>query len=479
MRTATVCVDISKAFEGVDHDLLLQSISATDLHPNLVHWLAAYLRGRQSRVTWQGKESTWRICRTGVPQGSVLGPILFNFFVSDCPVGQPSYADDFTISCSAEKVEQLREPLQVLVDAFVEWATSKRLDVAPQKCSVTLFTPDKARESKLCPLITINGNPVPLDKNPKILGVVFDTHYHFHAHAKRVAVNCKSKLNVLRALAGTSWGCSKETLLQTYKAYLAPALNYAAPVWSPAASPSSHNELQKVQSSALRIATGCHQAASIAELHMEAAQMPISDHVGMLSAQYLASCLRESHPLHDVVTAPSGPRHMKPTLFTSHIATVQPYLRADGKLDPPSYSATLKSIHTSAVEATVNRLGKNALLDAVPPAISSTEKALTRLERCTLAQLRTNQCRRLNDYMHTKLDRAENALCPECLVRRHTARHLFDCDAKPTPLSVKDLWENPIAVATFLKTLPSFSCLLPPEQPQSPRPPPEPPPGAN
>ena len=56
----------------------------------------------------------------------------------------------------------------------------------------------------------------------------------------------------------------------------------------------------------------------------------------------------------------------------------------------------------------------------------------------------------------------------EYLVRRHTARHLFDCDAKPTSLSVKDLWEDPVAVISFLKTLPSFSFLLPPEQPQSP-----------
>ena len=107
----------------------------------------AYLRGRPSRVTWQGVNSPWRNVKTGVLQGSVLGPILFNFFVLDCPVAQRSYADDFSFSRSAVDVTELEVRLQADLDAVVLWAVSKMPSIAPGKCSITLFTPDKARQS--------------------------------------------------------------------------------------------------------------------------------------------------------------------------------------------------------------------------------------------------------------------------------------------------------------------------------------------
>ena len=206
---------------------------------------------------------------------------------------------------------------------------------------------------------------------------------------------------------------------------------------------------------------------------MEAGVMPVADHLDMLSAQYLASALRPSHPSHAVVTAPSGPRSMKATLQSKHQATVAPYLR-NGVIEPATYKQVIGKIHTSSVSASISKLGVNRLLGDAPPKIAS-EVSLTRAERSTLSQLRTGHCKRLNDYKHSFLQQSPTAICPECLFRRHTASHLFDCDARPTDLSIRDLWTSPVSVVTFLKSLPSFSFLLPPNPPPPP-PPPEPPP---
>jgi retron-type reverse transcriptase len=95
--SALCAIDISKAFNTVNHTILLVQISASSLNSNLVRWLAAYLRGRFAHCVWNSATSTPRIIYSGVSQGSCLSPVLSNFFVSYCPTLADSYADDFNI----------------------------------------------------------------------------------------------------------------------------------------------------------------------------------------------------------------------------------------------------------------------------------------------------------------------------------------------------------------------------------------------
>ena len=304
LRTATVAIDISKAFEWVDHTLLIDAVASTDLHHNLVRWTAAYLRGRQSQVTWQGISSNWRLVKTGVPQGSVLGPVLFNFFVSDCPVDSPSYADDFTFSRSGVNIRDIKAELQQDLEQVVEWAEAKKLVISPSKCSITLFTPDKAREADVHPEVRIGGEIIHLVKHPRILGVTFDPHFHFHRHVHEKVKDCRKKLRILRSLAGSSWGCSKECLVKTYKTHIEPALYYAPAVWSPNISSTALRDLQRIVSADARICTGCHAPTPSDELIMEAQILPAEDRLRMLSEQSLISA--ESCVLH-LRHCPSGP----------------------------------------------------------------------------------------------------------------------------------------------------------------------------
>ena len=133
------------------------------------------------------------------------------------------------------------------------------------------------------------------------------------------------------------------------------------------------------------------------------------------------------------------------------------------------------SIHTNAVASSISNLSVNPVLGHSPPEIAPSEKRLTRLQRTTLSQLRSGHCKLLNEYA-TRIGKSSTAICPECLIRRHTTKHLFQCDAVPTTFTVSDLWKNPVSVASFLQTLPSFSSLIPPASPPQPPPPPEPPP---
>ena len=167
-RTAVVSADISKAFDSVNHDLLLAKVASTNLHNNIVRWLNAYLRGRSARCIYNGVKSKARIIHTGTPQGSVLSPSLWNLFVADCPhvtQPQPFYADDLYLVVSRSKVAELGPALTSALDEVSDWADKNKLELSPEKSSVTLFTPD-THETNYHPLVLLKGVPLKLDKRP-------------------------------------------------------------------------------------------------------------------------------------------------------------------------------------------------------------------------------------------------------------------------------------------------------------------------
>jgi hypothetical protein len=214
-RSAMCAVDISKAFDCINHTLLIDQISSSDLYSNLVRWLAAYLRGRTASCVYRSKKSASMILHTGVPQGSVLSPALFNFFVSDCPNLADvlnSYADDFTVLESDADRDALSVKLQNSLTPIVKWASRKKLTIAPNKSQITLFTPWN-RQFNVRPNISIDGVAVPLCKSPK----TFDTMFSFKDHVAAIAAKATQRINILKAVCGTLCGHDKETLMITYK----------------------------------------------------------------------------------------------------------------------------------------------------------------------------------------------------------------------------------------------------------------------
>ena len=470
-RTGLLSVDLSRAFDIVDRVKLLQKIDATNLNPNLKRWMVAYLRDRRISVRFQGSTSRWRKVRLGVPQGSVVSPILFNFFTSDLNLAastiNESYADDVHSAESSPELEHIEAKLNASALEMETWASTNGMEISAPKSSVTLFTPWTKQVN--CQLeVDVCDARIPTEKHPKLLGVTFDPLFSFSTHASIVARKATSRLNLLRALSDTKFGHDKEVLLGTFKQYLRSVTDYAAPIVFPNYSTTSLEKLQKIQNRALRLALGCHNAASIDHLHAEAQELPVSQHLRLLSAQFLARTLQPSHPSYGVVTRPPGRRLIKHTLRSKVIDDVQPFLDANGDLPPGTYQAAINSIHTNIVAETVRNQSHNRVLDAPPPPISKQEKRLPRITRAILSQLRSGMCSRLKDYQ-LMIGRVTDSVCPECYMGQQNVRHLFECPRFPTPLIPHDLWSFPCDVASYLSSVPTFSSVV---QPPPPPPPP-------
>jgi hypothetical protein len=165
----------------------------------------------------------------------------------------------------------------------------------------------------------------------------------------------------LKALAGTSWGQCKETLLLTYKLLIRPLIDYKCAVWYPNISATSIKKLQTIQNAAICIIAGCHLMTNVKHLHTEVKELMVKDHLELLSTQYLASTLHQTHPSHTTVTLPPGPRQ-KETLYSKCIEQVQPHL-TNGKILEVNYKKTISSLHSDAVAKAICTAGPNKVLD--------------------------------------------------------------------------------------------------------------------
>ena len=383
-----------------------------------------------------------------------------------------AYADDVHAAVSSPNFEAAAATLTQHAPEVAGWAEERQLQISAPKFHVTLFTSD-THQFHRHPHVTLGGSLLPLEQNPKILGITFDPTLTFHKHAQNILARAQERTKVMKALAGTNWGQQKETLVLTFKALIWSVVSYAAPVWFPNISNHYIQKLQAVQNTNLRIATGSHKRASQDHLHSESKVLPVADSLGLLCAQYLASAKRPNHPANPTVNRPTGPRLKKHTLQSKFLPSIN-HLLVDGVTPPSEYDNIRAEIHTETVAKAIQDQAPNRILQRQPPPISPEEESLPRPHRAALSQLRSGFCKALNRY-RTDIGLTIDPSCPSCGHGNHDPPHLFACPSHPSgDLRVVGLWERPVRVAHFHLSLPCFHYL-----PALPPPPPEPPPPAD
>ena len=136
-----IFLDFAKAFDKVPKERLLQKLKAHGVHGNILRWIQNWLMGRRQRVVPNGKCSDWADVLSGVPQGSVLGPILFLIFINDLDAAtsviriMKKFADDTKLGHTASS-EAERDELQRAMDNLGKWAELLGLEFNIKKCKV-------------------------------------------------------------------------------------------------------------------------------------------------------------------------------------------------------------------------------------------------------------------------------------------------------------------------------------------------------
>ena len=217
-----VFLDFSKAFDSVLHQRLLLKLDYLGIRGHLHRWIESFLTGRSQRVVLNGKFSSWTPVVSGVPQGSILGPLLFILYINDLSETLTStvriFADDSTIY---REVLSLSDCilLQEDLDTLSNWTKTWQLPLNIIKCKAMCLS----NKRKVHPFTYhLNGTPLDWCLSHKYLGIMLNTKLLWNDQVAMVVARSIKVLNLIRR---TMFGCSKQVKLKAYLALVRPTWN--------------------------------------------------------------------------------------------------------------------------------------------------------------------------------------------------------------------------------------------------------------
>jgi hypothetical protein len=273
-RSVLVLLDFSKAYDMVWKERLLLTMSEVGVPHHYLRWLYGFLQNRQANVRFCDATSDTRKMKQGLPQGSVLSPLLFLFYINELAKLLPAdvvgslFADDVGILVADRNRKLAEGKAQEAVNIVVNWSKQFKLTLNAGKSECCFFS-TWTKESKWQPEVLIDGARIPFKQHPRLLGVLLDRQLSFGPQAQQVKEETTGKLKLLAALSHTEWGWKKHDLKVIFNAFIRSKLFYAAPAWQPWLSKTRYEELDRVQNKAMRIMSGQYKSTPVEALRAE------------------------------------------------------------------------------------------------------------------------------------------------------------------------------------------------------------------
>ena len=252
-----VYLDFSKAFDTVDHMILLQKLYHYGVRGCAHDWFKSYLSNRSQFVTYNGVKSNLNNVKCGVPQGSILGPLLFLLYINDlsfaCKRTFPVlFADDSNLFLSGKNTDQVQQMINDELKDIVIWLRANKLSLNISKTHYMLFSNKKVIQPNVT--IKINGQPITCVTKTKFLGVIIDNKLTWKEHISYICGKVAKGIGIISKVRKY---LNKNTLLDLYYSFIYPYLTYCNQVWGLSCQ-SYMNALVKLQKRAIRIISGVH-----------------------------------------------------------------------------------------------------------------------------------------------------------------------------------------------------------------------------
>ena len=246
-----VLLDFAKAFDKIPHQRLLHKLQFYGVRNNTLRWIEDFLHCRQQQVLLDGHTSSTAEVLSGVPQGTVLGPLLFLSFINDLPDVTKSesrlFADDCLLFCPVNSAEDSKR-LQQDLAALERWEKEWQMAFHPEKCVVIQVA---SKRRTISADYVLHNHHLDVVDSSKYLGVTISNNLKWDRHIDNITAKANRTLGFLKR---NLRGCRTSARARAYEAIVRPTLEYAASIWDPHTT-RQVTQIEKVQRRSARFVT--------------------------------------------------------------------------------------------------------------------------------------------------------------------------------------------------------------------------------
>ena len=247
-----IFIDLQKAFDTVDHQILLKKLEHYGIRGLANDWFKSYLLNREQFVSINGFNSKNQIMKYGVPQGSVLGPLLFLIYINDLhkAIKHSSvhhFADDTNLLVAGKNLQEIQKQTNLDLRALCRWLKANKISLNTSKTELILFR-DPRKKIPHDIKVKIDGKRLTPSKSVKYLGVIIDCHFTWKTHQAEISAKLSRATGMLCKIRHF---VNQETLRMIYFGIFSSILMYGSQIWGQ--QNGVVNKLQILQNKALRI----------------------------------------------------------------------------------------------------------------------------------------------------------------------------------------------------------------------------------
>ena len=290
-----IFIDLQKAFDTVDHHILLKKLDYYGVRGLANNWFKSYLSNRQQFVSINGFNSSKQTMKYGVPQGSVLGPLLFLVYINDLHQAirfsnVHHFADDTNLLVVEKSMKKLQKHINIDLKFLCKWLKANKISLNASKTELIIFRDPKKKSCHELK-IKIDGKKLIPSSFVKYLGILIDSHLNWHAHVTALSTKLCRAIGMLYKIRHF---VENQTLRMIYFGIFSSILTYGCQIWG------QHNsvtkKLQTIQNKALRAITFKPSRASSSPLFKDCEILKLADYISLQNFLFGYDSLKNNLP---------------------------------------------------------------------------------------------------------------------------------------------------------------------------------------